>query len=88
MAGQQSRQYRKHTELRYIGTACCVEQYEECEVLLIRQGLLQSERLLQLYKLAITQMKSLLASNAMKKLKKKQGIVNIGYMKWRGQYKI
>lgn len=33
-------------------------------------------------------MKSLLASNAMKKLKKKQGIVNIGYMKWRGQYKI
>jgi len=36
--------------------------------LLIRQGLSQSEILLQLNKVAITQMKSLLANNTMKKL--------------------
>ena len=35
----------------------------------IRQGLVQNERLIQLNKVAITQMKSLLESNAMKKLK-------------------
>ena len=37
--------------------------------LLIRQGLIQRERLIELNKVAITQMKSLLQSNAMKKLK-------------------
>ena len=42
---------------------------ESVNALLIRQGLSQSERLLQLNKVAITQMKSLLASNTMKKLK-------------------
>lgn len=42
---------------------------ESVNALLIRQGLPQSERLLQLNKVAITQMKSLLASNTMKKLK-------------------
>ena len=41
---------------------------ESVNALLIRQGLSQSERLLQLNKVAITQMKSLLASNTMKKL--------------------
>ena len=42
---------------------------ESVNALLIRQGLSQSERLLQLNKVAITQMKSLLASNTIKKLK-------------------
>lgn len=42
---------------------------ESINALLIRQGLIQNERLIQLNKTAITQMKSLLESNAMKKLK-------------------
>ncbi len=42
---------------------------ESINALLIRQGVSQQERLLQLNKVAITQMKSLLASNTMKKLK-------------------
>ena len=42
---------------------------ESVNALIIRQGVPQSERLLQLNKVAITQMKSLLASNTMKKLK-------------------
>ena len=42
---------------------------ESINALLIRQGLPQSERLLQLNKVAITQMKSLLVSNTMKRLK-------------------
>ena len=42
---------------------------ESINALLIRQGLTQSERLTQLNKVAITQMKSLLESNLMKKLK-------------------
>jgi hypothetical protein len=42
---------------------------ESINALLIRQGLTQSERLVQLNKVAITQMKSLLDSNAVKKLK-------------------
>ena len=42
---------------------------ESVNALLIRQGLSQSEKLLQLNKVAITQMKSLLTSNTMKKLK-------------------
>ncbi|HPW66753.1 MAG TPA: KilA-N domain-containing protein [Salinivirgaceae bacterium] len=42
---------------------------ESVNALLIRQSLPQNERLLQLNKVAITQMKSLLASNTMKKLK-------------------
>ncbi len=42
---------------------------ESINALLIRQNLPQSERLIQLNKVAITQMKSLLESNAMRKLK-------------------
>lgn len=42
---------------------------ESINALLIRQNLPQSERLMQLNKVAITQMKSLLASNTLKKLK-------------------
>ncbi len=42
---------------------------ESINALLIRQGLQQSERLLELNKVAITQMKSLLESNSLKKLK-------------------
>ncbi len=42
---------------------------ESINALLIRQGLTQNERLIQLNKVAITQMKSLLESNAIKKLK-------------------
>ena len=42
---------------------------ESINALLIRQGLTQNERLIQLNKTAITQMKSLLESNAIKKLK-------------------
>jgi hypothetical protein len=42
---------------------------ESINALLIRQGLTQNERLIQLNKTAITQMKSLLESNTMKKLK-------------------
>jgi hypothetical protein len=42
---------------------------ESINALLIRQGLSQSKRLAQLNKAAITQMKSLLESNAIKKLK-------------------
>ncbi len=45
-----------------------ISNMESVNALLIRQGLSQSERLLQLNKVAITQMKSLLASNTMKKL--------------------
>ncbi len=41
---------------------------ESINALLIRQGLSQQERLLQLNKVAITQMKSLLTSNTMKRL--------------------
>ena len=43
---------------------------ESINALLIRQGLPQSERLLELNKVAITQMRSLLESNAVKKLKR------------------
>jgi hypothetical protein len=42
---------------------------ESINALLIEQGLSQAERLVQLNKVAITQMKSLLESNAIKKLK-------------------
>jgi hypothetical protein len=42
---------------------------ESINALLISQGLNQNERLIQLNKVAITQMKSLLESNAIKKLK-------------------
>jgi hypothetical protein len=42
---------------------------ESINALLIRQGLTQAERLLQLNKVAITQMKSLLESNSLKSLK-------------------
>lgn len=42
---------------------------ESINALLIRQGLTQSERLIQLNKVAITQMKSLLECNEIKKLK-------------------
>jgi len=42
---------------------------ESINALLIQQGLSQSERLIQLNKVAITQMKSLIESNTIKKLK-------------------
>ena len=42
---------------------------ESINALLIRQGLTQTERLIQLNKVAISQMKSLLDSNLVKKLK-------------------
>lgn len=42
---------------------------ESINALLIEQGLSQSERLIQLNKVAINQMKSLLESKAIKKLK-------------------
>ncbi len=42
---------------------------ESINALLIQQGLSQSERLIQLNKVAITQMKSLIESKAVKKLK-------------------
>lgn len=42
---------------------------ESINALLLRQGLTQNERLIQLNRVAITQMKSLLESNAIKKLK-------------------
>ncbi len=42
---------------------------ESINALLIQQGLSQSDRLIQLNKVAITQMKSLIESNAMKRLK-------------------
>ena len=42
---------------------------ESINALLIQQGLTQNDRLIQLNKVAITQMKSLLESNAIKKLK-------------------
>lgn len=42
---------------------------ESINALLLRQGLLQNERLIQLNRVAISQMKSLLESNSMKKLK-------------------
>ena len=42
---------------------------ESINALLIRQGLYQNERLIELNKVAITQMKSLLESNAIKNLK-------------------
>jgi hypothetical protein len=42
---------------------------ESINALLIRQGLKQNERLIQLNQAAITQMKSLLQNNVLKKLK-------------------
>ncbi len=42
---------------------------EGINALLIQQGLTQSERLIQLNKVAITQMKSLIESKTIKKLK-------------------
>lgn len=42
---------------------------ESINALLITQGLTQNDRLIQLNKIAITQMKSLLESNAIKNLK-------------------
>jgi hypothetical protein len=42
---------------------------ESINAVLIHQGLAQSERLLQLNKIAITQMKSLLGNSNLKKLK-------------------
>lgn len=42
---------------------------ESINALLIRQGLTQSERLIQLNKVAITQMQSLLESNTLKRLR-------------------
>ena len=54
---------------------CSLEQLvvlsnlESINALLIQQGLLQSDRLLQLNKVAITQMKSLVESSAIQKLK-------------------
>ena len=42
---------------------------ESINALIIQQGLSQNERLIQLNKVAISQMKSLLANNTMKKLK-------------------
>jgi hypothetical protein len=42
---------------------------ESINALLIRQGLTQNDRLIKLNKVAITQMKSLVESNAIKKLK-------------------
>ena len=42
---------------------------ESINALLIRQDLPQNERLIELNKVATTQMKSLLDSNSMKKLK-------------------
>jgi hypothetical protein len=42
---------------------------ESINALLIRQGLTQNDRLIQLNKTAITQMKSLLENNTMKKQK-------------------
>jgi hypothetical protein len=45
---------------------------ESINALLIQQGLAQSERLLQLNKVAIMQMKSLLNNNQIKKLKVKR----------------
>lgn len=42
---------------------------ESINALLIQQGIPQSDRLIQLNKVAITQMKSLLENNAIKKLK-------------------
>lgn len=45
---------------------------ESINALLIQQGLPQNERLLQLNKVAITQMKSLVENNTLKKLKQKK----------------
>ena len=42
---------------------------ENINALLIRQSISQSDRLIELNKVAITQMRSLLESNTMKKLK-------------------
>jgi hypothetical protein len=52
-----------------LGQLVVLSNMESINALLIRQGLTQSERLIQLNKVAITQMKSLLESNAIKKLK-------------------
>jgi hypothetical protein len=42
---------------------------ESINALLIRQGLKQNERLIELNKVAITQMKSLIENNSLKSLK-------------------
>lgn len=57
---------RDHATLEHL---VVLSNMESINALLIRQGLPQSERLIQLNKVAITQMKSLLASGTMKKLK-------------------
>ncbi len=69
MAGQQPRQNGNIRDYATLEQLVVLSNMESVNALLIRQGLSQSERLLQLNKVAITQMKSLLVSNAMKKLK-------------------
>lgn len=50
-------------------TTCSTQYMESINALLIQQGLPLGERLFQLNKVARTQMKSLLESKAIKKLK-------------------
>jgi hypothetical protein len=57
---------RDHSTLEQL---VVLSNMESINALLIRQGLSQKERLIELNKVAITQMKSLLQSNTMKKLK-------------------
>lgn len=75
--GMTTKQWRdKHPEAKgNIRDEATIEQLvvlsnmESINALLIQQGLLQSERLIQLNKVAITQMKSLIENNSVKKLK-------------------
>ncbi len=57
---------RDHSTLEQL---VVLSNMESINALLIRQGLTQSDRLIQLNRTAITQMRSLLESNAIKKLK-------------------
>jgi hypothetical protein len=57
---------RDHAELEQL---VVLTNLESINSVLVRQQLSQSERLLKLNEIAITQMKSLLGNNNMKKLK-------------------
>jgi hypothetical protein len=61
--------YTKHG--KYGGT---LSYMESINALLIQQGLMQKERIFQLNKVAITQMKSLVENHSIKKLKESSQI--------------
>lgn len=68
MADEKSGQGWKHARLCNFGAVGGIEQYGKCKRSFIRQGLSPAERLHQLNQIAITQMRSLIDNNEVKRL--------------------